>query len=79
MSRLHPRYALSVLLILAATFYFLNPYETHLFLTAPPSASYNDHDLPARMERAERIYGKVLHDRQGLIRKFGPTPSDVVM
>ena len=77
----HPRYALSVLVILVTTFYFLNPYETSQPLLAPPPsvASHNEHDLPTRMERAETIYNKVLRDRQGLIRKFGPTPSDVAM
>jgi hypothetical protein len=78
----HPRYTLGVLLVLVVTFYFLSPYyETSQPLLAPPPtpATYNDHDLPARMERAERIYNKILHNRQGLIHKFGPTPSDVVM
>ena len=77
----HPRYTLSVFLILATTFYFLNQYETSqpLLASTPSFTGHNDHDLPSRMERAERIYNKVLHDRQGLIRKFGPTPSEVAM
>jgi hypothetical protein len=85
MSRLiwqrHPRYALSILLILATTFYFLWLDPTSSPSLHPPlsSANHNDHDLPARMERAERIYNKILHDRQSLIRKFGPKPTDVVM
>lgn len=77
----HPKYVLSVILILVTTFYFLSPYQTSQpLVTTPPTAmKYGDSDLPARMERADRQYNKVLHDRQGLIRKFGPTPSDVVM
>lgn len=78
----HPKYVLSVVLILLTTLYFLSPYHaTQPLLPAqtPAAVKYGDHDLPARMERADRIYNKVLHDRQGLIRKFGPTPNDVAM
>lgn len=77
----NPRYTLSVFVILAVTFYLLSPYQLSSQSLAPQvsSLTHNVHDLPARMERAERIYNKVLHDRQGLIRKFGPTPRDVEM
>jgi hypothetical protein len=77
----HPRYSLSVFLIIVATFYFLSQYESSHYMptSTSPVVAHNDHDLPSRMERAERIYNKVLHDRQGLIRKFGPTPNEVAM
>lgn len=76
----HPRYTLSILLIIIATLCFLNPYQISQPMLAPAlSATKQDDDLPARLERAERIYNKVLQARQGLIRKFGPTPSEVTM
>lgn len=77
----HPRYALGAFLVLVTIFYFLNPFDSSqtLLVQPPPSINYGDHDLPARLERSERIYTKVLNARQGLIRKFGPTPIDVAM
>ena len=42
------------------------------------SVLLQDDTLTARLQRAEQIYNKVLKDRQGLIQKFGPLPSDVV-
>lgn len=73
----HPRYFLLVALVLTATFLLLNPYQ-------PPStdsyAAYiRDSTLPARIERAERVYQKVIADRKDLIQKFGPTSRDIVM
>ncbi|SJL14423.1 uncharacterized protein ARMOST_17880 [Armillaria ostoyae] len=73
----HPRYSLFVLVVLAATLYLLNPYET-----TPKISTYSfvrDSDLPARLARADAIYEKTLRDRKGLIRTFGPTPNEVLM
>jgi hypothetical protein len=73
----HPRYSLLVFVVLAATLYFLVPaHNDHVFATHFP---LNDNNLPARMARANRIYDKVLEDRQKLIKTFGPTPKDIAM
>ncbi|KAG7085881.1 hypothetical protein E1B28_003415 [Marasmius oreades] len=73
----HPKYFIFVLVVLGTTFYLLNP------LSPEPqfkrlSFPY-DLELPGRLERAETIYKKLLDDRRGLIKKFGPTPADVQM
>jgi hypothetical protein len=39
----------------------------------------DDYELPSRINRSEHIYQKVLDDRQGLIKKFGPTANDLLM
>jgi hypothetical protein len=74
----HPRYFLLVALVLTATFLILNPYQP-----PPPTDSYaayiRDSTLPARIERAERVYQKVIADRKELIQKYGPTSRDIVM
>lgn len=70
----HPRYALVLGVIILATFYLIGPYQ------GPSSFSprfITDNDLPGRLARSDRIYKKTLQDRQGLIQKFGPRPSDV--
>ncbi|KAJ6593776.1 methyltransferase domain-containing protein [Mycena capillaripes] len=75
----HPRYSLFIFVVLASTLYLLGPYQTSL----PPLNSSNRawiaHDLPSRLARSEHIYQKLLKDRQGLIKKFGPTPKNVVL
>ncbi|KAH7911460.1 methyltransferase domain-containing protein [Hygrophoropsis aurantiaca] len=74
----HPRYVIFVALVLFATFYLLNPYQPSIPLDSY-AAYIRDNDLPAKILRAERVYNKVIADRKELIRKFGPTPHDVVM
>jgi hypothetical protein len=74
----HPRYSLTILITLLTTFYLLSPYQQ----PPPPRLSYRppvDNGLPARLERAERKYEKMVSDRQAMIKKFGPTQYDVVM
>jgi len=68
----HPRYSLFVLCILITTFYLLSPYRA-------PSPSLQDLSLPSRIEQSEKIYNHLRKEREGLIKKFGPTPNDVVM
>ncbi|KIJ98366.1 hypothetical protein K443DRAFT_104106 [Laccaria amethystina LaAM-08-1] len=74
----HPRYAVLVGFVLVATFYFLIPYapehrpDVHFM-------SMSDNDLSSRVERSTRIYDKLLTNRQGLIKKFGPTPQDIAV
>jgi len=74
----HPRYFVLVALVLTATFFLLNPYQS------PSSAdSYiayiRDSTLPARIERAEKVYQKVIADRKDLIQKYGPSSRDIAM
>ena len=38
-----------------------------------------DLSLTAKLDRAELIYQKSLQGRQGLIKKFGPTPKQIAM
>ncbi|KXN83207.1 hypothetical protein AN958_01721 [Leucoagaricus sp. SymC.cos] len=71
----HPRYSLLILAVLATTLYLLVPIQHDA--TVQPLFTMTDNDLPNRMERAHRIYNKVLEDRKGLIQKFGPTPKDI--
>ncbi|KAF9260980.1 hypothetical protein L218DRAFT_1078921 [Marasmius fiardii PR-910] len=73
----HPKYFIFVLVVLGTTFYLLNPLtpEPH----SRPLSFPHDVDLPGRLARAEAIYDKFLEDRRGLIKKFGPTPSDIHM
>ena len=76
----HPRYTLSVLVIIITTICFLSPYQTEPTALAPPPVSFTpDSDLSARLELSETIYQKIVQARQGLIRKFGPTPGEVAM
>ncbi|KAJ6591179.1 methyltransferase domain-containing protein [Mycena vulgaris] len=76
----HPRYSLFIFVVLACTFYLLGPYQA-----SPPTFSSSMRGLPrgnnlsSRLARSERIYNKLLVDRQGLIKKFGPTPKDVAL
>ncbi|KZP04144.1 hypothetical protein FIBSPDRAFT_904496 [Athelia psychrophila] len=88
--RRHPRYTLSVLVIIVTTVLFLSPFQTSAPGPAPAPApassatlgdaaqSENDY-LSTRLELSETIYHKIVQARQGLIRKFGPTPSEVAM
>ncbi|TCD68574.1 hypothetical protein EIP91_010499 [Steccherinum ochraceum] len=73
----NPRNALVLFALVAGALY--------LFSTRSPAPSknqafgYTDEGLPGRVRNAERIYQKTVSGRQGLIKKFGPTPQDVTM
>lgn len=73
----HPRYTILVVAVLVTTLYLLVPVQQDA--VAPPLFTMSDNDLPNRMQRAHRIYGKVLENRKGLIKKFGPTPKDIAV
>ncbi|THU93793.1 hypothetical protein K435DRAFT_861171 [Dendrothele bispora CBS 962.96] len=76
----HPKYALFVFVVLATTFYLLDPFSLPPPEPLPPlNIDSLKGELPKRLARADAIYDKVLADRQGLIRHFGPTPQDVMM
>ncbi|ESK89173.1 hypothetical protein Moror_5220 [Moniliophthora roreri MCA 2997] len=73
----HPKYALFGFVVLVATFYLLNPLAGRGLLR--PQDFVYDPSLSGRLAMADRIYDKLLEDRKGLIKKFGPNPNNVAM
>ncbi|KAG6377921.1 methyltransferase domain-containing protein [Boletus reticuloceps] len=73
----HPRYFISVAIVIITTIYLLNPYQS--LRTDLYEPSIRDSDLSARVERAEQVYSKMVSDRKEMIRKFGPTARDIQM
>lgn len=75
------RYLVVIVIFLVLTFFYFHQHDL------PPSESFSPplsgrpshSDLPGRIANSERKYQKVLEQRQGLIRKHGPSPSQVVM
>ncbi|KAG8215373.1 hypothetical protein J3R82DRAFT_8971 [Butyriboletus roseoflavus] len=65
-------------MVILTTIYLLNPYQTPL-RTDLYEISIRDNELPARLERAERVYSKLVGDRREMIRRFGPTARDISM
>ncbi|TFY76898.1 hypothetical protein EWM64_g7118 [Hericium alpestre] len=87
LSTRHPRYTILLGVILVTAFFLLlpgSPYTYSLDTAYPATASLQnavvqvDNGLPARVRRSERIYQKMLKRREGLIRKYGPNPREVV-
>lgn len=75
----HPRYALLLAVLVIGSFLYLSaPYPTHEY-TANVVGFPGDPTLSARVERAEKSYQKVVEKRQALIKKHGPSSSQVVM
>lgn len=72
----HPRYSLLSALILLSTFLLLASQHTSSPYSFSASTSSTT-DLQTRLNVAERIYQKTLMQREGLIKKFGPTPERV--
>ena len=71
----HPRYSLLVFVTLITTFYLLfvpREQQHHVF-------TLQDNSLDTRVQRSHTIYDKLLVQRQGLIKKFGPTPKDIAL
>ena len=70
----HPRYSLLVFVTLITTFYllFVPREQQHVF-------TLQDNSLDTRVQRSHTIYDKLLVQRQGLIKKFGPTPKDIAL
>ena len=71
----HPRYTFALVALLVCAYWF--------FFTAPPPPRpvvyKHNHELKARLDREERKYRDMLPQRQELITKYGPTPSQVAM
>ncbi|KAF9219871.1 hypothetical protein BS17DRAFT_740073 [Gyrodon lividus] len=74
----HPRYFIFVALVILATIYILNPYQSPV-RTDSYAAYIRDNELPARLARAEHVYSKMIAGRKEMIRKYGPTPRDILM
>ncbi|KAL6308922.1 methyltransferase domain-containing protein [Sparassis latifolia] len=77
--RRHPRYAVTLLALIVTTFVFLSPHDAFHSVPAPVSYVVPAPDLPARILRSENSYQRMLDQRQDMIKKFGPSPSQVVM
>ncbi|EMD32703.1 hypothetical protein CERSUDRAFT_87731 [Gelatoporia subvermispora B] len=78
----HPRYALALAAVVLTAFWYLSPYEAAPSLYHPPldtTGLPRDPDLRNRIARSERIYQRTIEQRQELIKKWGPTPTDIVM
>ncbi|KAJ7935562.1 methyltransferase domain-containing protein [Mycena leptocephala] len=78
----NPRYVVFILVAIATTLYLMGPFQDSPVGPPPPVTritQLEDHDLPNRLARSDRIYNKLLLDRKELIKKFGPTPNDVAL
>jgi hypothetical protein len=73
----HPRYVLLVFLVICCTFYLFYPTQQHS--PFKPIYIFHENTLSNRLERADRIYEKTLSSRQEMIKKFGPTPTDITL
>lgn len=74
----HPRYSVMVMVAILTTVYLLMPYQPE------PAANYkrivtSGADLDGRMLQSHGIYDRLLEARKGLIKKFGPNPSDIAL
>ncbi|KAI0753831.1 methyltransferase domain-containing protein [Fomes fomentarius] len=71
----HPRYSLTLFAFVLCAWWFLSNRPP------PPRPVFYTHnnDLKGRLEREERKYRAMLPERLALIKKFGPTPAQVVM
>lgn len=77
------RYIIVIVTFLVLTFFYFHQHDLPSPETFSPPLSGTGRpshsDLPGRIANSERKYQKVLEQRQGLIRKHGPSPSQVVM
>ncbi|KAI6039099.1 methyltransferase domain-containing protein [Pisolithus marmoratus] len=74
----HPRYLLLIALVISATVYLLIPSQPSISSDSFASL-VRDTSLPARLQRAERVYQKVISDRKDMIRKYGQTSRNIHM
>ena len=76
----NPRYVLLVLVVCAITFFFVtNSNFGHTYAPIDVSGLPSDPSLANRIARSEKMYQRTLEKREGLLKKHGPTPSQVVM
>jgi len=72
----HPRYVLLVFFVLLCTLYLFYPLQQSAF---KPIYIFEENTLSNRLARADRIYEKALSSRDGMVKKFGPTPKDITL
>lgn len=73
----HPRYSLLILVTLMTTFYLLFIARDRQITSF--HAQLQDNSLENRVQRSHTIYNKMLDQRQGLVKKFGPNPKDIAL
>lgn len=76
----NPRYVFLVLVICVGGFlFFTNSNFSHPEVPVDISGLPSDPSLSARIARSEKMYQKTLEKREELLKKHGPTPSQVLM
>jgi len=71
----HPRYSLLILVTLITTFYLLFvPHQQPI-----QTFHVQDNSLETRVQRSHTIYDKLLVQREGLLKKWGPNPKDIAL
>jgi len=75
----HPRYSLFILVTLITTFYLLFVPRESSSSSSSSSFHLQDNTLEDRVRRSHATYDKILTQRQGLLKKFGPTPKDIAL
>ncbi|RXW16857.1 hypothetical protein EST38_g8995 [Candolleomyces aberdarensis] len=75
----HPRYSVLVLVAILTTVYLLVPYQPAEIPANFKSIVTGGADLEGRIKQSHEIYDRLLDARKGLIKKFGPNPSDIAL
>jgi len=74
----HPRYSLLIFVALITTFYLLFlPHVPHPVYDQPVQPVQVDNSLETRVQLSHAIYDKLLAQREGLLKKYGPNPKDI--
>jgi hypothetical protein len=73
----HPRYSLLIFVSLITTFYLLFLPHEHDQPIQP--FHVQDNSLETRVQLSHSIYDKLLAQREGLLKKFGPNPKDIAL
>ncbi|KAF5339969.1 hypothetical protein D9611_012433 [Ephemerocybe angulata] len=74
----HPKYAILVVVAILTTVYLLVPYSGPVN-TARYDIVTRGADLVSRIQQSHDIYDRLLKNRKGLIKKFGPNPADIAL
>lgn len=73
----HPRYSLLIFVTFITTFYLL--FLPHGHEQPIQSFHVQDNSLETRVQLSHSIYDKILAQREGLLKKFGPNPKDIAL
>jgi hypothetical protein len=76
------RLTAAIAVLLFVTFFLVGPHYSSLSSlggSSRPTFLPTDFELPSRLNRSQYLYKKVLDDRRELVKKFGPTPDEIVM